>query len=816
MNRRPRFVIFVFGLIALATTTGTATGDRQFSYFDSVQQFLNKTNQTSSISRIWTTPDYVVTTTPTSITVTDLSGNNDTTSITQTNAGTDIKFTDSGTRTFSVNGGPVITGHSGDISLSGITSVTFNGANGHDTLTIASAVTGIIGMPSLTVNGGAGNDGVLVKGDVTFVSGAGLDLDIVDDGGPDPDDFITFESGAAVLLSGTGSAVIKATKYVQMDANSRLRTVDGDLTIEAALSDLNVTAPFIGVQLSSAVVEATGSGKVTVKGHGGRAVGSSNIGIQISGTGAKISGGKGPGVKTEVVGKGSLDVANASHGVFVGDLGSIASSGGDVLVTGTGGAGGPTGNFGVFVFGTGIITSGGVGALTVNGNGGSGPHTNYGVTLQLGAAIKSDGGGAVDVTGNGGSGGPGSLSVGVLLAESTITSGGGPVNVTGIGNTNNDGVLMSGSSGATLISSGGGPVKVEGTGAFGILLNSGGGPVKIGSGNNATITLIADKMLLNNGFNTSVDAGTGPVIIRPLTNGRAIDLGGADSATSLGLTDAEFDRVTAGTINVGNALTGAIGVSSNITRSTPTVINIKAGSAIGINTGSIDSAGGNVTATPGVGTSLFVSFGGVDFTTGAASTFKLASGRGLREFISSPTAYTQLNVAGRVDITGAILDFGSGSTATADAAYTIINNDGVDAIIGEFTGLPDEFVITNFLGSGLNAKIDYQGGDGNDCEIKVLANAATYSISGRVLSINGRAIRNGRVTVTGGMLSAPRTAISDKNGFYTVSGLASAGTYTVSVAQRRFSFVPPTRVITLNDNVAAADFVGSTGTNREQ
>jgi hypothetical protein len=83
------------------------------------------------------------------------------------------------------------------------------------------------------------------------------------------------------------------------------------------------------------------------------------------------------------------------------------------------------------------------------------------------------------------------------------------------------------------------------------------------------------------------------------------------------------------------------------------------------------------------------------------------------------TEYTQLNVAGTVDLTGAALTVrGAYSPAVGDV-FTVVNNGGSDPIIGTFDGLPEGAVISDFLGSGLLATITYIGGDGNDVVLTV-------------------------------------------------------------------------------------------------
>jgi hypothetical protein len=81
-----------------------------------------------------------------------------------------------------------------------------------------------------------------------------------------------------------------------------------------------------------------------------------------------------------------------------------------------------------------------------------------------------------------------------------------------------------------------------------------------------TITLAAD----NQNLLQPVNAGTGVVTLQPELNTVSVNLGGPDAAgVTLGLSDAELGRVTAGVLRVGNsANTGGITVSAAITRHT--------------------------------------------------------------------------------------------------------------------------------------------------------------------------------------------------------------------------------------------------------
>jgi parallel beta-helix repeat protein len=89
--------------------------------------------------------------------------------------------------------------------------------------------------------------------------------------------------------------------------------------------------------------------------------------------------------------------------------------------------------------------------------------------------------------------------------------------------------------------------------------------------------------------------------------------------------------------------------------------------------------------------------------------------------------------------------------------------------------------------------------------------ASEVSLSGRV-SAGERGITNATVSVTGNSLNSPIVVRTGRNGIYEVTGLRAGETYVVTVSSRRFTFVEPSRVITLNDNLTGVDFAGSSGT----
>ncbi len=79
------------------------------------------------------------------------------------------------------------------------------------------------------------------------------------------------------------------------------------------------------------------------------------------------------------------------------------------------------------------------------------------------------------------------------------------------------------------------------------------------------VTISADNMDLTNPL-TAISAGSGIVTLQPFTAGTAINLGGADGAGVLGLTQAELNTVTAGILRIGDLFqTGDLSITSSIT-----------------------------------------------------------------------------------------------------------------------------------------------------------------------------------------------------------------------------------------------------------
>ncbi len=90
------------------------------------------------------------------------------------------------------------------------------------------------------------------------------------------------------------------------------------------------------------------------------------------------------------------------------------------------------------------------------------------------------------------------------------------------------------------------------------------------------VTYTADRMTLT-GTTTATSA---VATVQPFSAGRSVDLGGADSATTLGLTAAELNTVTAGTLRVGSLTSGDLNVSAAIAPAGTTTLSLMSGGTV--------------------------------------------------------------------------------------------------------------------------------------------------------------------------------------------------------------------------------------------
>jgi autotransporter-associated beta strand protein len=102
-------------------------------------------------------------------------------------------------------------------------------------------------------------------------------------------------------------------------------------------------------------------------------------------------------------------------------------------------------------------------------------------------------------------------------------------------------------------------------------------------------------------------------------------------------------------------------------------------------------------------------------------------------------SFDQINVIGPVDLGGATLQLQLlNAPPSVGASFLFISNDGTDAIVGSFAGMPEGAVFT--VGTA-GFQISYKGGDGNDAVISRVSEATTIQsivcLTNRLKQIQG-------------------------------------------------------------------------------
>jgi hypothetical protein len=426
----------------------------------------------------------------------------------------------------------------------------------------------------------------------------------------------------------------------------------------------------------------------------------------------------------------------------------VTSGGGNVSVSGQGGGSGASVfNVGVYVRG-GVVTAGGSGTVTVIGTGGASTGvSNFGVNVFGSGSQVTSGGGNVSITGQGGGSGASNFNFGVSVqAGGVVTAGGsGNVSITGTGGAStgsaNYGVLATGS--GSKVTSGGGNVSVtglEGAGPSGIGIVLQSAAAISTATNGGSITLVGNSMSLGGPVSAPSSSS---VTLRPFTNGVGINLGSTSDPIGgpLSLSNAELNNITAGTINIGDANTGTITVSAAITQVASTNIVLTSGGDIVISGGQVNTGGGTLLLHPGATGSVKPTHAGTDATASTAS-FSLASALTIN--IAGTTVdiqYTQLNVAGAVDLSGVTLLLTGVYVPLPGDTFTIVS---ATSRTGTFAGLHDGATVT------FNGVVMFVHYTATAVVLVDKANPTISTTASETSNVVGTAVLSESVTVSGG------------------------------------------------------------------
>lgn len=537
------------------------------------------------------------------------------------------------------NSGVVIAGAGTSLSTGGLFEI-FGQANGGGLnnygVTVrdgAQCVAGGTGAIFIDGEGGAGtnsNIGVDIGGTNTKVSTSDGKIDIIGTSlGTGTSNYgVNVRDAALCQAGGTGAVTINGTGGKGTASNCGVQVAGAGTFVKSTAGDLSVTGTGRGsandnygvIVYNGPVVSAGGSGKLTVNGTGANGT-TGNRGVFILAAGSTLQTVDG---LLSIIGNGGGN-GSSNHGVEIHDTAVVASTGiGAVSVNGTSGNGSNSNNGVLIDLPTTKISTakGNIDIIGIsNGTGAS----NVGVAIRLGAQANAGGSGKLSITGTGGNGTDNNYGVLVSDVSTQVTTAGGAMDIIGTGRGNggfshgveifNDAVVSTALGGQMSItgtgSSGGGAqnhgVLITGNAVaktFAGFITLKGYANKIANGDTGVLILSSVQSTSGNAsiFGDSIEiAGSGAVNVGSkdvafvrLSNNQQLNLGAADSAGILGLTDAELDRVTAGRIVFVSNNLGKVTVSGAITRSAATKLQVDSGAGIDFAGGSLNSAGADV------------------------------------------------------------------------------------------------------------------------------------------------------------------------------------------------------------------------------
>ncbi|MEY3612385.1 MAG: Heme/hemopexin-binding protein precursor, partial [Pseudomonadota bacterium] len=552
-------------------------------------------------------------------------------------------------------------------------------------------------------------------------------------------------------------------------------------TVETAINNgTNVT-----ISTANPTAGADGSGNITIE----TPLSFNNTGAQaatfrlfavngvIQNTGASISATGTQAVNIELVGEGrylGVAASNAnSRGV---DLNSTVSTNGNITITGT------------------------------SRNTGSGFNAVY-ITNSITSTA-----GQIQITGTAtdSGGGSGAVIQGTVTASGNVSLDGRSANTS-----NRQGLVVQ-----NTVSSTQGNIQVVGQTAasaqraVAITLN-GTTAGKLQVSNGQTIDIQANTLLINTG--SIVDAGsTGTVNIKTLTSGNEIQPGADDTQTSslstqkLGIDKAEFDRISAGQVNIGDITsTGAINVTAATTTLASTGnLNLRTGGTISVNQAltvganlTMQTNGGkiaNSATVSGVNVSIDNTNGTINTATGAITAGSANSGSvAAIEASGNITASGNLNLMGvssnyagiqvnnqalsgaNIQATGRVNNGGYGVLLNAGSSISATGSSGASLVKGINTNGGSNAVITG-AGVSFNAATGSTftvWGDGTNTGDRAVRINGGASTSGTV-TIKGTSNNNGGLLVINGPIRASANSALTLEGSTSSAGLT--GVYLVN------------------------------------
>lgn len=166
--------------------------------------------------------------------------------------------------------------------------------------------------------------------------------------------------------------------------------------------------------------------------------------------------------------------------------------------------------------------------------------------------------------------------------------------------------------------------------------------------------------------------------------------------------------------------------------------------------------------------------------------------------------------------TDRLISFSVSSTSTDKTLISFSSQLGISAVImklGQVSYAYDfSSAFPGYVSSGGPLNVTAQNGFSHIIfcfENTPRPTAAEVSVSGRVLTADGRAVSGARITITNAGTGRTYIAMTNPFGYYTIENLDSEAFYVATIAKKGTKFVEDSKSFSLTDNLADLDFVAN-------
>ncbi len=508
--------------------------------------------------------------------------------------------------TSNVSGGVGITLNAGSLNAGGgniILDGTNNTTGGNNFGILADSVTSIetMGTGNISLTGIAGDGinsrGIGFGGNITTVDGA-ITLNGTGGNSGSNTDGVSILTGATLTALGTGNISLtgvggdNSSVVSGVFVGGDISTVDGSILIDGTAGN-SASGNNFGITVGGEV--STIDGSITFIGRNNGSGGNQNAGISVFATGV-----------VEALETGTISMMGTSgngvrfnHGIDI--EGDVRAVDGAIVLEGTG-SGSGSDNHGVFVDEMGTIATTGTGDISLEGTGGNGTMVNGGIRL-LGNVSTTEG--SISANGTGGNAMESSPGITIAGIVSTID---GLITLEGMGGSsviNNAGIFVPG----TIAATGTGSISLTGTGNDGVQ-NSPGISISETSSistNDGSITIngiAGNSVNVNRGIQISgsISTNDGSIVLTGTGNGSGNDNGGIVLGTmgTIAATGTGDISLT-GTGGNGTEDNNGIRIAGNVSAIDGSIALSGVGNGSGIHTEGLVLDGGSTIATTGSG-----------------------------------------------------------------------------------------------------------------------------------------------------------------------------------------------------------------------